>query len=264
MIKFSIIIVTLNPGKDLKKTVDSVKSQTYFNYEIVIKDGESSDGAIKLYEKMSDIKVVVKKDCGIYDAMNQAIAYTDSDYSIFMNAGDVFRDDEVLQSVADVLNKIQHFNDKPTLVYGNAYFKKKEYEILMHPTLSRFVLYRTMICHQAIFFATDYLKKEKYNTSFKISGDYELLLRALIRDKKEYKYINRTIAIYEGGGFSETPQNIQKNIIERKQIQSMYFGHAERIIFEIAKSLSFPKLRKKMYNTKIYQILLAGYRNTRR
>ena len=38
-ISFSIVVVCLNPGEKLLKTVQSVLNQKYGNYEIVVKDG---------------------------------------------------------------------------------------------------------------------------------------------------------------------------------------------------------------------------------
>ena len=44
--KFSIIVVCLNPGPKLNQTLDSILSQTYPSFEIIVKDGGSRDGSI--------------------------------------------------------------------------------------------------------------------------------------------------------------------------------------------------------------------------
>ena len=46
-ISFSIVVVCLNPGEKLLKTVQSVLNQKYGNYEIVVKDGGSTDGSLE-------------------------------------------------------------------------------------------------------------------------------------------------------------------------------------------------------------------------
>ena len=46
----SIIVVALNPGAKLKETLDSIRMQTYKNYEVIIKDGGSKDGALDALE----------------------------------------------------------------------------------------------------------------------------------------------------------------------------------------------------------------------
>ena len=86
--KFSIITVCLNAGNDLSDTVDSILNQTYNDYELIIKDGMSTDGSIEKLPQNSHIKLIQCKDSGIYDAMNQGIMEAQGDYCIFINAGD--------------------------------------------------------------------------------------------------------------------------------------------------------------------------------
>ena len=85
MIRFSVITVTYNAGDKLKETVTDVLKQTYDNYEILIKDGLSSDGSLEKVPDSSKIRVESCKDSGIYDAMNQAVSMATGDYIIFMN-----------------------------------------------------------------------------------------------------------------------------------------------------------------------------------
>ena len=87
--RFSIIIVTLNAGSKLEETVKSALSQTYKDYEILIKDGASSDGSLDFLKELNapNIRVVSRKDTSIYDAMNQAVSECLGDYYIFMNTG---------------------------------------------------------------------------------------------------------------------------------------------------------------------------------
>lgn len=68
---FSIIVVCLNPGEKLLQTLQSIQKQEFRDYEIVLKDGGSTDGSLqKLYPEQSGLHVVTKPDRGIYDAMN--------------------------------------------------------------------------------------------------------------------------------------------------------------------------------------------------
>ena len=83
--KFSIIVVCLNPGEKLNKTLDSILQQTCQDYEIVVKDGGSRDGSIEGMRKEARICLYVEKDKGIYDAMNQAVAAAKGDFILFLN-----------------------------------------------------------------------------------------------------------------------------------------------------------------------------------
>ena len=96
-ITFSIIVVCLNAGQELLRTVDSILGQTYPHFEIIVKDGMSSDGFVEKLPGDERIRVVRQKDKGIYDAMNQAIPLVSGDYVLFLNCGDYFYNEKVLE-----------------------------------------------------------------------------------------------------------------------------------------------------------------------
>ena len=94
--RFSIIVVTLNAGEKLKETVQSVLAQQFTDYEIVVKDGGSTDGSVEKLPQDARLMVYVRKDKGIYDAMNQAVEFAKGQYVLFLNCGDFFYDQTVL------------------------------------------------------------------------------------------------------------------------------------------------------------------------
>ena len=103
-VKYSILVVCLNSGQRLLDTIESIISQKYQNYEIIVKDGESTHGSIEqlrssFAEKMEQIRIISCKDSGIYDAMNQACSYATGDYYLFLNTGDSFYDVHVLEKI---------------------------------------------------------------------------------------------------------------------------------------------------------------------
>ena len=83
---FSIIVVCLNPGEKLLQTLQSIQKQEFRDYEIVLKDGGSTDGSLqKLYPEQLGLHVVTKPDRGIYDAMNQAVEEAKARFVFFLN-----------------------------------------------------------------------------------------------------------------------------------------------------------------------------------
>ena len=85
---FSIIVVCLNPGEKLLQTLQSIQKQEFRDYEIVLKDGGSTDGSLqKLYPEQLGLHVVTKPDRGIYDAMNQAVEEAKGRFVFFLNCG---------------------------------------------------------------------------------------------------------------------------------------------------------------------------------
>ena len=103
--RFSVIVVSLNAGEELKKTVESVLAQKYADFEIVVKDGGSTDGSTDLLPADARIRLIVKKDRSIYDAMNQAVQEAKGEYFLFLNCGDYLYQETVLGSVAKAAAK---------------------------------------------------------------------------------------------------------------------------------------------------------------
>ena len=113
---YSIIVVCLNAGQRLCDTVGSVLGQRYANFEVVVKDGGSSDGSVEmLAETWQDarLRVYAEKDSGIYDAMNQAVKLAGGAYFLFLNAGDSFYDENVLDRITDELHRLERTGRYP-------------------------------------------------------------------------------------------------------------------------------------------------------
>ena len=105
--KFTIITVSFNPGEKLKKTLRSVTEQTFADYEVIVKDGGSTDGSTDFLQKMESprIRLLSGKDAGIYDAMNRAVEQAAGEYVLFLNCGDVLADAGVLERAAAVIDQ---------------------------------------------------------------------------------------------------------------------------------------------------------------
>lgn len=98
---FSIITVTYNSEKTLKRTIDSLLTQTISDFEYIIIDGKSLDGTvdiIKSYElefKKRNILFtwISEKDSGIYDAFNKGINKATGDWISFLGSDDYYLKD---------------------------------------------------------------------------------------------------------------------------------------------------------------------------
>ena len=101
--KFSVITVTFNAKEKLKETVSDILKQTYDDYEIIIKDGLSTDDSLKNLPESDRINLFSEKDKGIYDAMNRAVELATGDYICFMNCGDYFANEDVLKNMAEFI-----------------------------------------------------------------------------------------------------------------------------------------------------------------
>lgn len=99
--KLSIITINLNNKDGLEKTIESVVSQTFTDYEFIIIDGGSTKGDVELIKEYEN-KIsywVSEKDSGIYNAQNKGIKQARGEYLYFLNSGDALYENTTLEKV---------------------------------------------------------------------------------------------------------------------------------------------------------------------
>ena len=235
---FSIIVVSYNAEDKIKVTINSVLNQTYPDYEIVVKDGMSKDNTLAQIPSDKRIRVFQNKDSGIYDGMNEAIDHASGELLFFLNCGDLFQNEKVLETVAKYY---EEKNRNCEFIYGS--IERGDAILELPDSLSNFFMYHGMIFHQAVFFKKDLFEKYgKYNLTYKLAGDYEYMLRAYKNNVKMDK-IDLVVCNYEGEGASETVSGTKLGYAERKRVIRKYFSLPERLAFGTIMFLSFRKLR---------------------
>lgn len=242
--KFSIITVCLNAGDDLTDTVSSVLNQTYDDYELIIKDGISTDGSIEKLPENSHIKLIQCEDSGIYDAMNQGIKEASGDYLIFINAGDGLFETSTLASLANSIK------DGAALYYGHCYNETLKIHSNSPKELTPFFCYRSMLCHQAMVFERKAIIDKLYDASYRVSADRELLLYMVVKAKLPTKYLPLVIARYKGSGFCETETNRERIKKENKRLKFEYFPTAKRMRYSLLYHMTLPAVRKGIVRNK--------------
>ena len=100
---FSIITVSYNEVASIRQTLDSIVNQTFKDFELIVVDGGSTDGTKEIIAQYNGLISwwCSEPDKGIYNAMNKGIAHATGKYVNFMNAGDSFFNNDVLQHVYD-------------------------------------------------------------------------------------------------------------------------------------------------------------------
>jgi hypothetical protein len=192
----TVITVIYNGAKYLEDTIKSVINQTYPNVEYIIIDGGSTDGTIDIIKKYEDYidYWVSEPDKGIYDAMNKGIDLATGQWINFMNAGDRFYDEKLIEEVfsKDIRKNV--------FIYGNAILMPLNI-IQKQENWHLDILKR--IIHQSIFTPLACLKKKKFNLKFRIMADYDLI-RYCINESKVV-YIDKIICYYDYNGVSSKP-----------------------------------------------------------
>jgi len=238
--KISIITVTYNSAKTIKDTIESVLSQTYKNIEHIVIDGNSTDGTQEIIRSYPKIKMISENDNGIYDAMNKGIEFASGEVVGFLNSDDMFNSEDCINLIASEFVK----DYKIDIVYGNIvlvkesnvnkvirYKKSKEHK-------KNAIFNGWMAPHPSLYVKIDILKRLKgFNTKFKISADFELMIRLFEVEKLNSKYINKTLARQRVGGASTKFSNIfASNLEASKACKSN--GYPGGTVFIIKKLLS--------------------------
>ncbi len=93
--KISVVIPSYNKVKFIGDTLKSIVTQNYDNFEVIIQDGGSTDGTLKVIQELAKkypkkIKYVSKKDEGQLDAINSGLKKATGDIVTFINADDIY------------------------------------------------------------------------------------------------------------------------------------------------------------------------------
>ena len=205
--KISLITAVYNREKTIQRALESIKSQTCKDIELVVVDGGSSDKTIDIVKSSiskSDI-FITEKDDGIYDALNKGINISSGEIIGFLHSDDLYFDTNTLSKVS----KIFLNNNDIDIVYGNAIFFKGEItsKVVRNYRSDKLsvknLAWGKMPAHTAMFFRKrifhDY---GVFDKTYKISGDYEFLCRIMKTGRINSYYIPETLIKMQLGGIS--------------------------------------------------------------
>lgn len=244
--KVSIITVCFNSAKDLIKTHENLASIDTSFVEWIVIDNMSTDNTFELVKtfKFKPTFFIHERDSGIYDAMNKGINLANSDYIIFLNAGDriyaknwpIVKDClcHSLTKESDVVMFDCNYVNGKKIIY-----KKKSIAI------NQAVTHGMPACHQSIFFNTTSLQSIKYSLRYKLCGDYEIIAE-FFKQNKKFENINLISSIFEVGGVSS--KNLKLLFLEPYLIQ--------RNILKLNKIARFASLARRTISTIVYLVAL--------
>lgn len=196
--KLSIVTVVYNSIEGIERTIRSVISQSYNDYEYIIIDGGSTDGTLDVISKYRNyVNVCIsEKDDGVYDAMNKAIGHCNGEWVVYMNAGDTFVSESTINNI---FASNRDWSDVD-VIYGDKIDCYKEGRVYSSARPKELLEYRMPFCHQTSYVRLSLLKEYKFNLHYKLASDYDFFHR-LYKDGKTFVYINEPLSCYylEGG-----------------------------------------------------------------
>lgn len=202
--KTSIITATYNSAAHVANCIESVNNQTYPNIEHIIVDGASKDNTVEIIKAIPNrvAKLISEPDKGIYDALNKGIQLASGELIVFLHTDDVFA---TPQTIAHVVDQFTHKGVSG--VYGNLVFVNEENKVVRTWTSGSFnrsmVKKGWMPPHPTLVLRkTVYEQYGLFNPSFRIAGDYDFMLRIMLANDIQLKYLPEVVTNMKMGGAS--------------------------------------------------------------
>lgn len=210
MIQLSIITVNLNNSKGLIRTLNSIKCQSVYDFELILIDGASSDESISIitsfeFSKPQYFMWLSEPDNGIYNAMNKGIEMANGKYLLFINSGDELADEYV---VSNFLNNVNEFSE---ICSGNLLLIDDDVTKL-HVSPLEISLYYCI--HAGLTHPNTFIQKSLfdrygfYNETNKIISDWEFFLIATGLNNCIYQKLYFNVAKFYQDGLSSQNQGI--------------------------------------------------------
>ncbi|MEY0246385.1 glycosyltransferase family 2 protein [Morganella morganii] len=217
--KISIITATYNSEKTIIDTIKSLESQTYDNIEYIIIDGKSKDNTLDLIRNNSKrvSKIISEPDSGIYDALNKGIMHSTGDIVGFLHSDDIF---SYPDAISDLVNKLS--SDNSDAIYADLDYISKEDDdkIIRHWRSGAYkkenIMRGWMPPHPTFFMKRNlYIEYGLFDLQFKISADYDSLLRYIWKNNISLSYLSKvTTKMCVGGESNRSIKNIIKKTKE--------------------------------------------------
>ena len=220
---FTIITASFNSEKTICKTIESLLNQSFKNFEYLLIDGKSTDKTVEIIknfeprfkEKGITYKWISEKDSGIYYAFNKGLNLANGNWISFLGSDDYYTENALKlynnaiisseKSIDLCYSKVQIVTEEKNVSVINETWKWSVFKKYMN------------IPHVGSFHNKDYFKKYgNFNETFKIAGDYELLLRAN-KTLKTLKVDEITTFMSENGVSNNQVSKVFKETFKAKQ-----------------------------------------------
>ncbi len=241
MNKFSIIIPTLNSYNVLIDLVDSIKFQTWNNWQVIFIDGNSSQAHINYLkelckkDKRFSFHMQSNSNKGIFGAMNQGMEIIDKNsWILFLGSDDRLIDHLILEKINMKINSLElkkidllvcrgkYFNIKKNIYSREAYFIKTKGDSFLNAQDYKRLIYKGFTPpHQATLFnGHSGIMSYRYNDNYRITGDLEFFCR--ISKINELSIVNFSLKIIHisTGGISDT-----KHLLKLKEVIKCYLKY---------------------------------------
>ena len=238
--KISIITVTYNAASVLKRTLDSVKAQSWQQIEHLIIDGASKDETISMAETYKaqcpyEVVILSEPDKGLYDAMNKGLRLATGDYLVFLNAGDTLHAADTLETI------VRSAQPLPGVLYGDTAITDEQGNFLhlrrlRPPKKLTWKSFRQgmLVCHQAFYALTDIAKNLPYDPRYRYSADVDWCIRVMKEaQKRQFPLVNTQAILADYQEEGQTTIHHRDSLKERFDVMRRHYGLFSTVIMHV-------------------------------
>lgn len=217
----SIITINRNNAQGLKKTMQSVVSQTSKDLEYIVVDGASTDESvevIKHFAEQRDIRWVSERDKGIYNAMNKGIGMAQGEYVMILNSGDYLASPQVV----DEMGKALVANNRPDILYGNMLKiwpdGKTQRDRQLRDDYSLFDFYNGTLNPDGTYIRRSlFAQYGPFDESLKICSDWAWMLKTVGMNGVKPLHVDLDTLYFDMTGVSEGGERSRQTIRNERQ-----------------------------------------------
>lgn len=258
--RLSIITINYNNAEGLRKTMESVFTQTCRDFEYIVIDGASSDGSVDIIkeyaQQLENFQWTSEPDSGIYDAMNRGIRKSSGEYVLMLNSGDYLVDEHVIDRIMPELQTEDIIQGNVIKDYPNQSIRFCGYG---RSDISFIDAMDACFPHQATFIKlSTVIQYGYYDASYKKGADTYFLITLLGLGNATFRYVDIDITNFDVNGISSMKDPKWRQI-DKEEDARWYGEHISRRLWDLYKTA--PKkilLYDQLHKNKIIWKLTMG------
>lgn len=208
--KLSIITINRNNAEGLRKTMESVFSQTCRDFEYIIVDGASTDDSVDAIKSMVpeqnmnvngvSVHWISEPDTGIYNAMNKGVRAAKGEYVLMLNSGDFLVDNHVIERILPELDGTDIIQGNTISDHSDGVCRNRGYG---RSNISFLDVQCGHFLHQAAFCRRDLFERFGYfDESYRYVSDTIFFIKTLGYGGASFRYVDIDIAYFDMTGVS--------------------------------------------------------------
>lgn len=227
--KISVAVPSYNYGQYLKVCLESIQSQLYENFEVLIADGGSTDGSQQVIEEFcardARFRFVSRKDTGQVDAIIKAFSQASGQIFCFLNADDYYLCSDAFSAVVDAF---QHYSGINVVTFSGFYVSESGKHI--RPVRLRYhpfdhlgnMKYRSGALQPSTFWTRRVAERYPLRREFDYSFDTVFFYESI----QEFSWIEspKPVAAYRWHGGNKSAVISAARTLELARFERMKFG----------------------------------------